>query len=923
MTATEAKFCSAMLLRQQVLSADHTPVALECVQCNEVPHCIFSTHKPRMYRHLSRGGGPSARVAARSLLATYSESAPALALGQTSLRTFVRSTAALNQEAAAEAVAPSGASSLPPSAQTPSTGAPAARPAEIAAFATELGKQNIPAKAVVLSRAQRDAASAARELDVSLTLPRSLAHLLLVKDTITVDDLANPAQHAERTYADLQKDVLLRERGINAVKAAEAAARARGEGSAADAAGLPVYKDAGIVGPDGTPFLAGSLALVAEDSLVPAASASGAAAAAAAPSPVPVALLYLHTAAAHVDAVASRLTAAAAAVPSLGGVEDARADAVIAALFPSAGSASGSAAGLGKEHAAWLAKLSPQHAALFMQRLTLARQAGATGAGLAAALTARAAALSAAAGVLRSATTSISSGIRTAGELHKALATAVGAGVAPFTASVSAAAGLASSVAGRLREIEGRLNDAAAHAARVRGSFATATAGSGAPAVGADASKPAFTVTIPAVAELLASPSVDVSSFTVTEARGSGSYTVAVDVPDAHGARLAAGHIPTMLAPLARLLTPGEWAALEAVTLCAGVSLRPFLGRAVVAPSDAATIRAVYDAAAAPATKAEYAHFVSVTRAARSVLAARSALSDSVEASLAALTEAGVVAEDAAAARQQLERTWKAVLNGEVQAEEAEALAVLHTAVSRLSPSARAKLGRGPVAILEQALARTGTTLADVTDASSFVQANSGAGLSAAVRQAAASTVQPARAAYGHEGSVTAALQRAAAASGAIASGSSLPAPATGVAGLAPEDSGGLLTRSEALPSLISTLFTSLATTVLPPVSPQLLSWAAQRAASGFAGDGNDALQAVNSAHITSAAAARAAGAAGPVPGGSSAAIASVAAPTIGNNTLLKAVKRELALGDAGAAAAPWWQYTYSASPDYRADASE
>jgi pentatricopeptide repeat protein len=577
----------------------------------------------------SSASSPSGVVVARAPRAAPASSArhiaPAAEFHSSAAR-HARASSPAFQEAAAAAASPSSSHSAPsksaPAAALSFPASPA--PEDVAAFVAGLDKLSLGLRVQELAAAQRAAAAAHGEAHAASTLVRQLARMLLTKEEVAAADVANPAQHWARTYKDLgadraawrsradaaaaaagtdgagaggaarpgappsspsasawqQKrseadaafgtDAALSE-GAARESAASAAAAAAAAETPAEASSSSSSSAAGKSSPssDSSPLIGGALSLVPHGSLAPVASAPSS-------SFVPTAagLLYLDAVVEQLEAaLASLLGGARALPPAPAGFDAAKADAVVALIVGSGGSASSSASLLPAAHAAWLAGLPAAHAAHLQALVSSARRAGLVAAASpAAALAARTAKLEAAVAVLKRARAGKlgggSSSLPTVRALNAALAAAVGAGVEGFTSTTSAAAHVAGRIQETLRAAERQLNAAAAWASRPGGKGAQAAAAS------------SFSLQVPSVEALVALPCPEAASVRVTEKKTGRTLTLALradaqgaeaaaDAAEAASARLDAGHVPTMLAPLMRVLTPSQWAAVDTVARAA------------------------------------------------------------------------------------------------------------------------------------------------------------------------------------------------------------------------------------------------------------------------------------------------------------------------------------------------------------------
>jgi hypothetical protein len=312
----------------------------------------------------------------------------------------------------------------------------------------------------------------------------------------------------------------------------------------------------------------------------------------------PLATAWLDVAVAHLEGVAARLRAHAAAAPAavksatglvpLAGVDATHAEAVLSSLtaVPAVPVPEGAAA--------WLAalpapKLSAVMTHLLLRRRGLALPLGGGGGAApdASLLTARLKAVEEAAGVLRSArdgklggsSGSGSSGYPTLRQLHAALEAAVGStsgGVPLFTPLRSAAAAQAARFRSSLAAEQARLDAAVAHGRKTRDALRPPAGGASARPV------PKFTVSVPDASAVLAAPGFAPETVAVTAAGCSdpaddGAVTVRLAPAHAHARALTKGHLPSALAPLAAVLTPSEHAALTSLVVMATPGLREAL----------------------------------------------------------------------------------------------------------------------------------------------------------------------------------------------------------------------------------------------------------------------------------------------------------------------------------------------------------
>jgi pentatricopeptide repeat protein len=456
-------------------------------------------------------------------------------------------------------------------------------------FLLALERADVPVNSFRVAAALKSAAALSRELDTVATFPRQLAHMLLTKALLMEDELANPAQFWERAYEEdgagreevAQNTPSSEKRALESqadaafgVRAGGAAAVTSGAAAASGSLSFAADSQTLIAGVnwDKVPISAlgppvgGALSYIPAHEVEPLPAAGPVRTF----TPTPVGTLYLTLVADALDEAAARAAAGAAAVEAA------------AAKLEAAGISGSEAAGialsltsgapLSVEPARWLSGLAGPALDEFGALVAGLRAAG--GAGDAGAV--RAAAVTSAAQLLRSAALGgIGQGVVAAGgppsatlpsvgQLHVALAEAVGSGggtgPAAFSSLHSAAAAAARSSIVRAEGVAVQLNASAAYA------------GSGA------GGAPELKATLPSIAELLSSPPTgtlacpgELTSVKMSLNVGAGPvpFTFGLMPPHLHAARIAAGHVPSMLAPLMTVLSPGEWASITALITAA------------------------------------------------------------------------------------------------------------------------------------------------------------------------------------------------------------------------------------------------------------------------------------------------------------------------------------------------------------------
>lgn len=501
-----------------------------------------------------------------------------------------------------------------------------------AEFVAEVEKLLLGARVEKLSAARSAAAVAIADTRAAATLPRQFAHMLLTKDAVEVEDIANPAQHWTRNYNDLLAEMVAHDKlhgGASVAERGEQAADdtdawAFGNSEADDAFGkdtrgpTPLKSSGGTKGAksvksagadsvrikrleriskgeDLSPPVGGALSFVPFSRLGPVEPNSQAKTEF---KPNPSAVFYLNATIQQLEGAVATMRAFASsidgkeAVPA--GFDAGKATAVVAALVSSPSATAAST--LSTEHSQWLASLAPEHAAELQKRILAARHAGLNVKDAKAVVAARIQKLEAAIGIIgKAASGSLAvDGAAQAGALpslkalYSELKKAVGAGVEPFTLTTSAAAHVAGRVQDSLRAIETEVNAAAVHA---QSTWAKARAAAGDAPSSARASSGGYEISIPSVADLVASSSAgasEVTSYTLTEtaskrtfifaasddlhksvATSSGGKDVIMTPSEALSLRLADGHVPSMLSPLMRILTPSQWATLDTIVRAA------------------------------------------------------------------------------------------------------------------------------------------------------------------------------------------------------------------------------------------------------------------------------------------------------------------------------------------------------------------
>lgn len=454
------------------------------------------------------------------------------------------------------------------SASAPATSPPPTA-LDVAAFHARAELHGRASRASELAVLMSASAAVAREADSLGTVSRAMAHLLLTRESLTADDVGDPASawsaggDAPRDTDDagVSSSAAAAEGGAAAAAAAAAVAREAFEGGGS---GGGSSRAGGVAASgDASPHIGGALSFVPPGELIPRAGAPS----------NPVAVAYIDALISYLSTrVLGRLRALAASSPPpvAADLDESSSAVALSALL---------ATPPGTEPpppvAAWVASLSPRATAAFSARLRRAR------AGDDATLSARITAVSRVVDVLAAARDAKLPGTP-AGELprsralHDALLAAVGgpAGVAGFTAAQSAAASMVGDVVSRARTAVDALNDAAERAASARDAF-DATVGGDALVAARGSAFEGGAVDADA---LLSSAGLELPSLEIREsATGVVRSLAFAPAGGSHSVRLAAGHVPSMLLPLSRVLTPSEWAAALVHVRTALPTISPYL----------------------------------------------------------------------------------------------------------------------------------------------------------------------------------------------------------------------------------------------------------------------------------------------------------------------------------------------------------
>ena len=446
------------------------------------------------------------------------------------------------------------------SAPTPSVPPPS--PLDVAAFHARAELHGRASRASELALLMSASAAVAREADSLGTVSRAMAHLLLTKESLTADEVGDPASSwaagdapRDTDDASISSSAAAAEGGAAAAAAAAAFARAAFEGGGSRAVGA--------ASTDASPPIGGALSFVPPGELIPRAGAPS----------NPVAIAYIDALISYLNArVLGRLRAltAAAPPPASPELDESSSSVALSALL-----ATPPGAEPPPPVAAWIASLSPRAMAAFSARLRRAR------AGDDALLAARIAAVSRVVEVLAAARDARLAGTP-AGELpraralHDALLEAVGgpAGVAGFTPSQSAAASLVGDVLSRARSAVDALNDAAERAASARDAFDATVGGDSVIAARGEA----FAGEALDADAVLTTAGLELASLDIRETATGVVRTLAfAPAGGSHSVRIAAGHVPSMLMPLTRALTPSEWSAALVHVRAALPTISPYL----------------------------------------------------------------------------------------------------------------------------------------------------------------------------------------------------------------------------------------------------------------------------------------------------------------------------------------------------------
>lgn len=489
----------------------------------------------------------------------------------------------LHQTKAASQAAAENVSTAATTTASPAQGYVAPSSKDVDAYMVQLERKNMAKRAGELALLSRAATSVAREADSLPSLPRQLAHLLLVKDVLSSSDIANPASLWQRSYSDLEAERIRRDYGRlldNDVQAVTENVKVLSPQEQQDILNSMTQASAkaGKFN-DVSPPIGGALSNLAGGEVV---TGKGEGVNA-------VSVLYVDTLCDYLSVIAERASAFAASASEVAketeqllkaaNVHVETADATIRAL-------TSADACLTSAQSEFVSNLNGAQLVAFSKRLIAAKRGQ-----LFSGAKDRLEKVQKSMQLLRDARNgkfaSGSAKLPTVATVHAMLEELVGAGVSGFTESQSAAAANAAEIQTRLQDIQGHLNAMAAHTAKV-----------------SNAQAPTYTVEIPSIASILSAPGYEVDKILVKE---SGSNTVLpfLVTPSGgfHHARIAAGHIPSMLSPLMKVLTPSEWKAAVALVRTTLPSLSNYLSHPAgsVADNMASSAAAKIAAAAAAA----------------------------------------------------------------------------------------------------------------------------------------------------------------------------------------------------------------------------------------------------------------------------------------------------------------------------------